>query len=345
MVNQLAIATALGLSTATVSRALRGRGSHDPRTRALVLEEAGRQGYRLPQRDDQQDDTPARVPAIAVVLATAHPRHGDLPTVALRLLQGISARARVLGLMLHVEYLARDADGTVPDPADSPALRAGGGVDGAIVIGDVPAASLGALAKRFPLVRICVRDPGCQLDVIGQDDVAAIGELMAHLRSLGHRGIGFCGDGTSRSFINARAAAFQQAMLQQGDGPAPLVNVGRETLDAAACAARVAGFIAQGTTAWICIHDERAHALTRMLRERGLRVPEDVSICGFDALPTPHGLPAMTTIDWPFEDLGGEAVKRVRERLAAPDEPLRMVALPGRLVVRESTARAPSGRV
>lgn len=340
MANQQSIATALGLSIATVSRALRGRGNHDAGTRALVLEEAEKQGYRLPRRSDLSSGAPPRMPVIAVVLAAAHPRHGELPTVALRLLHGISARARAAGLMLHVEYLAQGGAQAAHDPADSPALR-NGAVDGLVVIGDLPARSLGALAKRLPIVRIVLREPGIPLDTIGQDDLAAIGELLAHLQGLGHRRIGFLGDGTSRTFIHARAAAFRQAMLEQDDPSAPVVGVGREVLAPEACGEQVLAHIAQGTTAWICIHDRRGYDLVRVLRERGVQVPQEIAVCAFDALPTPHGLPTMTTIDWPFEEMGGEAVTRLLARLEAPEAPVRTIALPGRLVIGETTTTGP----
>lgn len=89
------------------------------------------------------------------------------------------------------------------------------------------------------------------------------------------------------------------------------------------------------------MHDTRPYHLIQLLQQHGLRVPEDISVAGFDALPVPHGLPALTTIDWPFENMGSEAVTRLLRRLQAPDEPIRQIVLPGALLVRTSTAQVP----
>lgn len=340
MTNQREIAVALGLSTATVSRALRGRGHHDARTRALVREAAERLGYRLPDRAVAEPVASGRIPAIGVTIAGAHERGEDLPSVALRMLRGISGAARAAGMMLHIEYVPQEGLG--PDPLDSPALRAGN-LAGLIHIGEPGPAVLGALSERFPGVRLALRDPTVPMDCVAQDDLGSVLALVEHLRGLGHERIGFFGAGGASSYAGARAAGHIQALLRHGVLPADLalVNVTGQHQPAAACAVEVLAHVARGVRAWVCVHDARGYELAAMLAQAGMRVPAQVSVCGFDALPGPAGLPRLTGIDWPFEEMGAEAVRLLRARIAGPAEPTRHVVFPGTLVAIGASAGPP----
>ncbi len=340
MVNQRVIAAELGLSVATVSRALRGRGNHDARTRALVREAAERLGYRLPDRPVDGEAQDVRVPAIGVTIANDLPHRNEPPTVSMRVLRGISNAARSLGLMLHVEYLTVDNGQLTHDPLASPAFRAGN-LAGLIHIGHIPAIVLAAVTRRFPGVRFALRDPTVPMDCIGQDDLTAATALVDHLAALGHERIGFFGDGVLLSFARARLAGHTQAMLMRGTPlqELALVNVRTPARTTADCTEDILAHVARGVRAWVCVHDGRGFQLVNLLQKAGLRVPEDVSVCGFDALQAPDGLPRLTSIDWPFEDIGAEAVRRLLRRLEAPSEPLRQVVFSGQVLAGASTAR------
>ena len=95
-------------------------------------------------------------------------------------------------------------------------------------------------------------------------------------------------------------------------------------------------------TAVVAANDTVALGVCAGLRERGLRVPEDVSVAGFDDLPfSVDAAPALTTVRLPLREAGARAGRLAMGREAAPDGGVAMV--PAELVVRESTA-APRAR-
>jgi DNA-binding LacI/PurR family transcriptional regulator len=90
-------------------------------------------------------------------------------------------------------------------------------------------------------------------------------------------------------------------------------------------------------------NDDVGYRLMKFLGCQSLRVLEEVSLCGFDNLDPRDGLPKMTSINWPFEDIGAAAVRRVLRRgLDITTAPLHLM-LRGRLVLGASTAPFPGG--
>jgi LacI family transcriptional regulator len=91
-------------------------------------------------------------------------------------------------------------------------------------------------------------------------------------------------------------------------------------------------------------NDQMALGLLRALHERGRRVPEDVSVVGFDDIPeAPFFMPPLTTVRQDFDELGARSLRVLLELIespgATPDDP----AVEPELVVRQSTARPPTG--
>ena len=95
-----------------------------------------------------------------------------------------------------------------------------------------------------------------------------------------------------------------------------------------------------GFTALMCYNDYMAAAAILHLRAHGVRVPEDVSVVGFDNVrPDWYDGPALTTVTMPLEEIGAEAARLLYWRLAHPDAPPRRLVLNASLVAGES-ARA-----
>jgi DNA-binding LacI/PurR family transcriptional regulator len=102
--------------------------------------------------------------------------------------------------------------------------------------------------------------------------------------------------------------------------------------------ARVLTQIRKGVRAWICNHDDVGYNLMRFLRGQQLQVPKDISLCAFDNLDAQESLPKMTSIDWPFEDIGAAAVRRLLHRGMEPTTASTHLMIRGRLVPGASTA-------
>ena len=90
-------------------------------------------------------------------------------------------------------------------------------------------------------------------------------------------------------------------------------------------------------TAIFASNDMMAFGVMEAARERGLRLPEDLSIVGFDDIPqSPYVHPALTTVRQPLEEMGRSAARLLLKYIAHPSAEIERIELPTRLVIRES---------
>jgi LacI family transcriptional regulator len=165
----------------------------------------------------------------------------------------------------------------------------------------------------------------------------------AHLIALGHRRVA-CLVGPSDLTPSAgRIAGFQRALADAGLAVAAegLVR-GNGRPDGGAAAAQQLlerGIVAAGdVTAIFAFNDQMAIGAIGALQRAGHRVPEDISVLGFDDIPQSAAIfPALTTIAQPIEEMGTIGVRLLLNRIARRDAPCQRVQLSTRLVVREST--------
>jgi LacI family repressor for deo operon, udp, cdd, tsx, nupC, and nupG len=190
-----------------------------------------------------------------------------------------------------------------------------------------------------PIVNGCEFSPHLGVPGVHIDNTKAAAEAMDHLYSLGHRRIGIVTgpllSPLSRDRLRgtrARAAAEhaeEQLVIIPGDfSIASGVTAGEELL---------AG--AQRPSAVFCFNDEMAMGVVEVARARGVRIPEDLSIVGFDDIRfANHVNPPLTTIAQPMREIGESTVKMLLSIIENPDTYPVPLTLPHRLVVRSSTA-------
>ena len=175
-------------------------------------------------------------------------------------------------------------------------------------------------------------------------------DVVLHLLGLGHGDITIVTPVTTISNYNDRLQGFRHAFAEAGVAldPCNVVLIPEqkaeryeECMDDWLTRARAAGTVP--TAVFVCDYPMTL-ALLRVLRRHNLRVPEDISLVGFDdPLSAEHLTPSLTTVRQPIYQMG----RRAGERLLAGirgDQPLRGgELLPTELIIRESTARAPAG--
>jgi DNA-binding LacI/PurR family transcriptional regulator len=214
-------------------------------------------------------------------------------------------------------------------------------VDGLIVSGprsdDTELADL--IAEDFPLI-IQGDLPGSDVATVDVDNRAGAAAAVRHLVSLGHRRIA-CITNAPRAYTAAeeRLAGYHDA-LAAAELPADADLVVEGGFDATSGFAAMQTLLARGVsfTAAFIASDVVAFGALRALREARLRVPEDVSVVGFDDIPLArHFDPPLTTIHLPARALGEAAGRALLERLAGKLDKGRML-LETELVVRASTA-------
>jgi len=219
-------------------------------------------------------------------------------------------------------------------------------VDGvAMLASEFEAAPLESLVRsRIPVV---TADRNCTAN--GMSDIAVdfsggMAQMVAHLKQLGHRHLGFIGGTAGLVTSRVRRESFMDAMAKQGlsSGEGWIVD-GNYRIDGGSAA--MASILSQSEipTAIVTANDLTAIGALRAAHEHGLRIPEDISIAGFDDIEI-SGIvyPPLTTLRISRKEYAGmllEALNVAGENLTKPG---RQFILPTHLVVRQSTGPAPT---
>ena len=325
------VARATGVSTATVSRALRGLPNVSPETRQLVEEAATRLGY-VPSRTAQGLSS-GRHQAIAVVVPSMGRwfdtkvfegvdsvlRRAGYDTFLINLAAGPSTRER----LFHNALLRKRTDAVI-------AL----GID----FTQEEREQLQSLA----MPAMVVGTPLLNLRSVGIDDEAAAELAMQHLLDLGHRRIGHIGGeteyGMNLSVGQFRMAAWRHALLAHGVEPQDhLLAMGAFMMPQAKVAARAMLDREDRPTAVFAGSDEMAFGVLVAAAELGLRVPRDLSVVGIDDHDWSESLGLTTVHQDPFEQ-GRRAATIVVDELAEGSAEAVLLTGTYHLVVRRSTA-------
>ena len=327
------VARATGVSTATVSRALRGLPNVSPGTRELVQEAAARLGY-VPS-PSASGLSGGRHHAVAIVIpSTARWFYTTVVEGADSVLRRegydtflviLAASANDRERLFHNALLRKRADAVIALGIDFTAderreLRTV----------DMPAMIVGAPVRG-------VRS-------VGIDDLAAGRAAMEHLLSLGHRRIGHLGGeteyGMDHSVGQDRARAWRGSLERHGITPSPeWYALGSFLMPQAKVAAAAMLRSADPPTAIFAGSDEMAFGAIVAALELGLRVPEDLSIIGIDDHAWSESFGLTTMRQDPFEQ-GRVAARTVVDELSGLATPVRTIKSPVSLVERRSTAPA-----
>ncbi|MFI6045454.1 LacI family DNA-binding transcriptional regulator [Nocardia sp. NPDC051321] len=203
----------------------------------------------------------------------------------------------------------------------------------------LPAGAIRDAAQQAPLVLVSRSSSVADVDTVNDDGEVGVGLAVDHLASLGHRRIVHLDGGTAFSAA-PRRKGYRTAMERHGLEP---MVVPSEHTDAAGMAAvqKLLNLFSRNNfpTALVCGNDFNAVGAMSALEEAGLRVPDDVSIVGYDntSLAALRHI-SLTTIDQPRVQMGRLAVEALVERLRADrTDPVRHRLQPS-LVVRSTTS-------
>lgn len=326
------VAAAAGVSGQTVSRVVNASPRVDPATRARVEAAMQRLGYR-PHRAARALRT-GRSQTIGLVVAT-------LASVGnSRMLQAITAAAAARGYALTVALAAEpaSADDAFEHLRDQ-------GVDGAIVLNEAtPFARELPAAAAFHLVvvdsPVAAARPG--LDVVQTDHAEGARLATAHLLSQGHRTVHHLA-GPADSFAARERERGWRKALEAAGAPTPSLLRGEWTASSGhrAGAALVEQRTTDAATAVFAANDQMALGVLRALADGGRRVPEDVSVIGFDdVVESADYRPPLTTVRQDFDALGARVVEVLIDGVESREArtPPVVDVLGPTLVVRESTA-------
>ncbi|MGJ6980966.1 LacI family DNA-binding transcriptional regulator [Aestuariimicrobium soli] len=203
------------------------------------------------------------------------------------------------------------------------------------------------LVSLPPSLPVCVSGywPGSPHASVQIDHVQGMVLAVEHLLALGHRTVHHVAGPADSGVAQARAQAWRRTLTLHGISPPEAIE-GDWTAESGRRAADEL-LARPDVTAVACGNDETAIGLIQALHERGVRIPEDVSVVGYDDIDlAPYVTPALTTVRQDFHAIGEQAVGLVLDqldRLARGERPtFPHVTIPVDLVVRHSTAAPPA---
>ncbi|SEJ86907.1 transcriptional regulator, LacI family [Deinococcus reticulitermitis] len=326
------IAERAGVSPMTVSHALRQTGRISESTRKRVLQIAAELNYVANTSARQLKGARTNVIGMLVIDVTL-PYYA---TIAQGVGFGASERRRDF---LMFSTLGMDCE----KEQKRVAQFSSGLVDGLILISRHSSLELlrrtQKLGCRVVLINEFEEDTG--LSIVNAENSAGTRSAMKHLIDLGHTRIAFI-HGDQASVQNGlRAAAYREAMQDNGlPIPPGYMPEGHFQTEGGMLAAWELLNRPDPPTAIFAANDDMAAGVIEAARQKGLRVPEDLSVVGFDDFGAAQLSPPLTTVRHPLFELGRQASLLLCDQLDGLRE-TQSIELPSELIVRQSTAPPP----
>lgn len=321
-INQQVIADRLGISRATVSRCFTNHAGISPVTRAKVFQVAAELGYtHMIPRSPAAKRT--KKPVKFCVLICSDPEEyfrADYESPGEQILAGVSEYAQAHNATVDVHLIPPDVTDLNHPNFEKVDILTKRQTSGILLIYPFPPAVLNQLALQYPLVSLVDQLEHNSIDCVDVDHYNGISAAVDHLVDKGHQRIGFYTKGyaVEASWSYRRYSAFIEKMARHklrisskdiiGMFPNKELSV-EDSID------EVAERTAQGVTAWVCAADHQAYDVIAGLKKRGLDVPKEVSVTGFDGIERSSSQPDLTTIQIPYREIGMTGAERLAARL------------------------------
>ncbi|MFJ3714964.1 LacI family DNA-binding transcriptional regulator [Streptomyces sp. NPDC090057] len=328
------VAKKVGVSEATVSRVLNGKPGVSESTRQSVLTALDVLGY---ERPTQLRGERARLvglvlpelqnpifPAFAEVIGAALAQQGLTPVLCTQTKGGVS-EADYVDLLLQQQV--------------SGVVFAGG----LFAQADAPHDHYRQLAERdIPVVLVNASIEGLDFPCVACDDAVAVEQAWRHLASLGHERIGLV-LGPSDHVPSRRKLEAARVVARRAGGELPEEFVARSMFSLEGGQAAAARLLERGVTGIVCASDPLALGAIRAVRRRGLTVPGDVSVVGYDDSAFMNCTePPLSTVRQPIEAMGRAAVELLCAQLQGSRSHPGELLFEPELVLRGSTAPPPA---
>ena len=329
------IARAAGVSHATVSRALNGNAAIPEGTAESIRDLARSMGY-VPSAAARGLKTNRSKVLGVIVSRIDNPYFGEV-------VQGIEDVVKEEGYSI---FLASSDQGREQERS---VVQAFGEhrVDGAIIGSVSFTPEHLALLKEYhvPIVVLNNQSPEEFTNSISHDDIYGGEEVTRYLLSLGHKRVAYIGNNRAGRINHDRLTGYRKALAAAGIKPDADLVVNTAGSDIDDGIEGMSMLMKQGRLpdAVFCFNDLMAIGALKLLQKEGIRVPQQLSLAGFDNIEySAYTSPALTTFDQPKRLIGSEAARLLlsligngeyRDSLGTPTHLVR-----GRLLIRESTA-------
>ncbi len=319
------VALAADVSVSTVSKVINDRYGVSSETYDKVMDVVVELGYESSLVASSLRRTNTNVLGILVP---------EFEPFSTELLKGISAAAEGTGYEL-LAYSGNLEHNHIGWERRSLSRLAGTLIDGAVIV--APTATI--TNATIPVVAIDPHTGSAGPSTIEADNVGGARAATQHLIDLGHRRIGHVRGRADLVSARQREQGYLEALAAAGiEYDAGLVRVGGYRASETTDAARELLSLPDRPTAIFAANDLSAIRVMEVAVELGLRVPDDLSVVGFDNVPeAANAVPPLTTLAQPLQQMGAEAV-RLLLALLGGDANEEHIRFPASLVVRASTA-------
>jgi LacI family transcriptional regulator len=322
------VARESGVSYSTVSRVLNGYEFVKPATREKVLDAAERLGYVPNQQARRLAGGRSNIIGV-LVPGLDNSYIGEV-------IRGIDEELAKsdYDLMIYTTHRQRGKETKYVSSIVN------GLTDGLLLIVPlVPTTYLDALHERgYPYVLIDQADTTGLSAIVNATNWQGAYEATQYLINLGHRRIGFITGLMGLSSAVERLEGYRAA-LSDHDIPvrSELIVEGDFWSDGGYAAAEQLLSLSEVPTAIFASNDLSAFGAMEAIRERGFRIPEDISLVGFDDIPQASIVyPKLTTVRQPLDQMGRVAAKMLLEHIENPERSLRRVTLSTHLIIRDT---------
>lgn len=324
------IAEQLNVSTVTVSKALAGKDGVSEELRLKIQQLAEQMGY---QKKSNKPEIAKPGYTIGVVTSQKfiEKGHSFYWTLYERILYHLSQLGHI-GI-LEVIPVQDELD------AQLPRLVTEGRVNGIIVMGNFTDEFRNTLAlSGMPFVILDAFHAKYLQDSVISDGYYGMYTVVQHLLQMGHRRIAFVGSVDATTSITDRYYGYCRAMREAG------LEISDELVipdrDAQGNVSIPIDMLYQLPTAFACNCDSTAYVLLNQLKDRGVRVPQDVSITGFDNfILSELTVPRITTYAVDVDQMSRDSVKQIVRRIQNPKAAVHRVVVSGSMMLRDSVKR------
>ncbi len=333
------IAKELGVSVVTVSNALNDRGGVSDEMRRKIRERASQLGYRpsAPRTPRKPMlNLPSETGSIGIL--TSERFAGVRGTFYWFLTAGVSKELTHCNLYSVYESVSiADETNAIP-----PHIVTERQVRGLIVVGQLASNYLDMLAElHIPVLFLDFYDKHSEIDAVISDNYYDSYLMTDRLVAMGHERIGFIGTLTATSSIQDRYLGYVKCLMENHLQQNPAWILDDRYMDGTVFN-QFAFPLEDMPTAFVCNCDETAFRVIGELQRLGFRVPEDISVTGYDNYTVSDMCnPAITTVEVDLAEMAHTAVALLLARLENPQKPAARHVVPGRVIIKESMARNP----
>lgn len=325
------IAELAGVSTATVSRVLSGKDKVKEETKTHVMSIVEEYGYEISRKSRLSDNESKTI----LVCATEFKNPFNVP-----IFDGIQNSAKKSGF----DILILQTKDIYTEFADYESVLKSQNFVGVIFVSTLNQKQLkditDQLSHHTPIVLCSEFVEDTNVPYVGINDVEAIQKATNYLLSVGRKNIYFINSQLNRNYARKREQGFRESMQAAGLTINEDFIVRLSTVSHSLAYASTLHILDQSPRpdAILCVSDMYAVGALKAVKKKGLRVPEDIAIVGFDNIELTTMLePSLTTVEQPSYQIGYQASELLIEKINFPNTSPKQIILDTELIIRDST--------